>query len=212
MHTIIKKKIIKAFAVIRILLCYTYISEWLAAKRTELRSYWLNSMFKECHRTTRFGKIQWLLGTCHVSVGTRTVFGDYLTLTAWEKYEDQTFTPSIIIGDGCNFGLHNHISAINNITIGDNCLTGKWVTISDNNHGKTDFESLKVRPLERRLYSKGPVVIGKNVWIGDKATILAGVTIGDGAVIAANTVVTKDVPGYSVCAGNPGKIVKQNIN
>ena len=65
-----------------------------------------------------------------------------------------------------------------------------------------------MRPLERPITSKGPVVIGNNVWIGDKATILPGVTIGDGAVIAANAVVTKDVPAYSVVGGNPARVIK----
>ncbi len=51
-------------------------------------------------------------------------------------------------------------------------------------------------------------MIGDNVWIGDKATILAGVKIGECAVIAANAVVTKDIPPYSVAAGNPAKIIK----
>ena len=53
------------------------------------------------------------------------------------------------------------------------------------------------------------VVIGENVWIGDKATILPGVSIGDGAVIGANAVVTKDVPPYSVVVGNPAKIINK---
>ena len=54
-------------------------------------------------------------------------------------------------------------------------------------------------------------MIGDNVWIGDKATVLPGVTIGDGAVIAANAVVTKDVPAFTVVAGNPARIIKQSI-
>ena len=62
----------------------------------------------------------------------------------------------------------------------------------------------------RPVVSKGSVIIGNNVWIGDKATILPNVTIGDGAVIAANSVVTKDVPAYSVVAGNPAKVIKEN--
>ena len=82
------------------------------------------------------------------------------------------------------------------------------MTISDNNHGSTDFDTLHELPANRKLYTKGPVIIGNNVWIGDKATILGGVTIGDGAVIAANSVVTKDVPAYSVVGGNPAKIIK----
>lgn len=75
----------------------------------------------------------------------------------------------------------------------------------DNDHGNTNKESLMIPPIERKLVSKGPIVIGNHVWIGDKVTILSGVTIGEGAVIAANAVVTKDVPAYSVVVGNPAK-------
>lgn len=63
--------------------------------------------------------------------------------------------------------------------------------------------------MNRPLYSRGPVIIGDNVWIGDKATILPGVTVGEGAVIAANAVITKDVPAFSMVAGNPAIIIKQ---
>ena len=66
---------------------------------------------------------------------------------------------------------------------------------------------MQFRPQRRPLYSKGPVIIGDNVWIGDKVTILPGVTIGNNAVIGANTVVTKDVPAYSIAVGNPCKII-----
>ena len=58
------------------------------------------------------------------------------------------------------------------------------------------------------MYSKGPVIIQDNVWIGEKATILPGVTIGEGAIIGANSVVTKDVPAKSLVVGCPAKIVK----
>ena len=81
--------------------------------------------------------------------------------------------------------------------------------ISDNAHGKNIIEQLKLPPRQRPLYTKGPVVIGNNVWIGNNACILSGVTIGDGAVIGANSVVTHDVPAYSVAAGIPAKIIKQ---
>ena len=113
------------------------------------------------------------------------------------------------IGEKCHFGAFNHITCTNKITIGEECLTGKWVTITDNSHGDTDIESLQVPPIKRPIVSKGPVIIGKNVWLGDKATILPNVTIGDGAVIAANSVVTKDVPAFSVVAGSPAKIVNR---
>ena len=66
-----------------------------------------------------------------------------------------------------------------------------------------------VSPRERNIYSKGPVIIGNNVWIGDKVTICPNVTIGDGAIIGANSVVTKDVPAFSIVAGSPVRIIKQ---
>ena len=55
--------------------------------------------------------------------------------------------------------------------------------------------------------SKGEVVIGNNVWIGDKATILAGVTVGDNVIVGANSVVTKDIPSNTMVAGVPARII-----
>ena len=170
----------------------------------KIRRERLNARFAEVG-SVGFGKINQLLGPEYIHIGDHVGFGDDLYLTAWDQFKSaegiQHFTPKIVIGNNCSFGAYNHITAINRIEIGDGCLTGKWITISDNSHGKTDLDSLSIRPVLRPLYSKGPVIIGKNVWIGDKATILAGVTIGDGAVIGANAVVTKDVPAYSVVVG-----------
>lgn len=159
-----------------------------------------------------------LHGKKYISIGSNTSFGMHLYLTAWDSYceydskkdklQKKFYTPSIRIGNNCSFGAFNHITAINSIVIGDGVLTGKFVTITDNSHGKTDSETLKIRPGLRPLYSKGKVAIGKNVWIGDKATILAGITIGNSAVIAANSVVTHDVPPGAIVAGIPAKIIK----
>jgi acetyltransferase-like isoleucine patch superfamily enzyme len=82
------------------------------------------------------------------------------------------------------------------------------VTITDNSHGSSDEIYQGVPPVKRKLYTKGPVEIGNNVWIGDKATILPGVTIGDNCIVAANAVVTKSIPENSIVAGNPAKVIK----
>jgi len=165
-----------------------------------------------------FEGIEQVCGEEYIHIGDGTAFGLHLFLTAWStfSYHDnkgcihsQDFSPEIHIGCNCYFGAYNHITAINRIQIGDNLLSGKWVTITDNNHGETTFDSVSIPPIKRALTSKGPVVIGNNVWIGDKATILAGVTIGDSSIIAANSVVTQDVPSYSVVAGNPAKVIKR---
>lgn len=151
-----------------------------------------------------------LSGGKYITIGEGCVFGCHGVLIAWDRFMDDTFTPSIEIGDRVNIGDYFHITAINRIRIGNGVLTGRWVTISDNAHGTTDPDTLSRVPMERRLFSKGPVIIGDNVWIGDKATVLAGVTVGEGAVIGANAVVTKDVPPYSIVGGNPARILKTN--
>lgn len=164
-----------------------------------------------------FGVINEIRGTEFMQIGRNTAFSDYLYLTAWGNaecleltgHESNCQSPRLCIGEHCRFGAYNHITCINRITIGNNCLTGKWVTITDNSHGDTDLESLKIAPINRPLVSKGAVTIGNNVWIGDKVTILPGVSIGDGAVIGANAVVTKDVPPYCVVGGNPARIIKR---
>ncbi|TIL82183.1 MAG: CatB-related O-acetyltransferase [Mesorhizobium sp.] len=62
------------------------------------------------------------------------------------------------------------------------------------------------------LRSRGPIRVGNDVWIGTRATILSGVTIGDGAIIAAGSVVTKDVPPYTLVGGNPAKVIRQRFD
>ena len=61
-------------------------------------------------------------------------------------------------------------------------------------------------------FSKGPVIIGNDVWVGDRVTILSGVKIGDGAIIAAGSIVTDDVPPYTVVGGIPAKIIKKRFS
>lgn len=117
--------------------------------------------------------------------------------------------PNLKIGDGMSLGQYSHITCATSVEIGNNLLTGRYVLITDNSHGCSNREDMHLPPMLREIHSKGPVKIGNNVWIGDKASIMPGVTIGDGAIIAANSVVTHDVPAYSLAAGIPAKIIKQ---
>lgn len=177
-----------------------------------IRSCRLSRDFRQIGEGVFFHHIGLLLGQKYITVGSRSEFDDAFVLTAWDTYETnegtQHFTPVVEIGSDCYFGVGIHITAINRIKIGDGCLTGKWVTITDNSHGDNSSDQIQSMPIKRPLHSKGPVIIGKHVWIGDKATILPGVTIGEGAVIGANSVVTKDVPAFSVVAGVPARIIK----
>ena len=148
-------------------------------------------------------------GAKHIRIGERFVCGKDVTLEAWEQYGDQRYSPALEIGDDVTVTDRCHISCIDRVSIGDGVLLGREVYISDNSHGDTSGVMADKLPKRRQLTSKGPVTIGKNVWIGRQVTILSGVTIGDNALIGANSVVNRDVPANSVAAGNPAKVIKQ---
>lgn len=107
----------------------------------------------------------------------------------------------LIIGADCSINYGVSIGCTMSIQLGDRCRVGPYVMIVD-----TAFHEL----LDR---SKAPpseaVVLGDDVWVGAKASIMPGVTIGRGAVVGTGAVVTRDVPPFAVVAGVPAKIVKQ---
>lgn len=173
-----------------------------------LYSRFLSKKIAEC-RTVHFQyPVDLVGGGGNIVIGKRTYFSNHLTLNAWNTYQGQQLCPIIRIGSGCSFQPYNHISCINRIEIGDHVLTGRWVTICDNNHGDTSIEQVEMPPRKRKMTSNGPIIIGDNVWIGDKVTVLGGVTIGNNSIIGANSVVTKDIPPYTVAAGIPAKVIK----
>ena len=118
------------------------------------------------------------------------------------------FQPDLSIGDGCSINEYTHITCAGKIVIGDNLLTGRYCLFSDNLHGESCLEDMNQPPLARKVKCSGEIHIGKNVWLGDRVTVLGGVSIGDGVIIGANSVVTKDIPAYSVAVGVPAKVVK----
>lgn len=174
----------------------------------------INRLFTLCikHRFASFGKSvikykpQILMGLENIYIGNKTVIDSDVQLTT--RVTDEYGKPKLTIGNGCLIRKSSHITAINKIEIGNNLLTGTNVLISDNSHGKFEMSQLDTDPKLRPLYSKGPVIIGNNVWLGNNVCVLAGVTIGDGVVVGANSVVTHDIPPYSVAAGIPAKVIK----
>lgn len=129
-------------------------------------------------------------------------------IETFEEYMGEKFTPKIIIGDNVAFNNDCHIGCINRIEIGNNVLGASRIYISDHYHGRIESDDLAYVPTKRRLFSKGPVVIKDNVWIGEGVAIMPGVTIGMNAIIGANSVVTKDIPVNAVAAGIPAKVIK----
>ena len=110
-------------------------------------------------------------------------------------------TPNTTLGNNVNFNGMK-IQGTANVAIGDNFHSGIECMIITDSH---NYEGEAI-PYDDTVISKD-VVIEDNVWLGNRVIVLPGVTIGDGAVIAANAVVTKDVPAYAVVGGNPAKII-----
>lgn len=144
-----------------------------------------------------------------ISIGDNFSGGCDIALWSWNAVN--------IKGDDCKLIIKNNvsitdrciISAANRIEIGNGCLLGRDTFITDNSHGENiSINELNISPHERNIFSKGPVIIGDNVWTGKNVCIMPNVKIGNGAIIVANSVVTHNIPPYSVAVGSPAKVIK----
>lgn len=106
----------------------------------------------------------------------------------------------------------------NPIRIGNYCSIARGVSLYEYLH---DYERLSTYyigrnvlglPLEQEIESKGPIEIGHDVWVGAYAHVMSGVTVGNGAVVAANAVVTKDVPDFAIVGGSPARVLKYRFD
>lgn len=171
----------------------------------------IRTLFKSCGEGISISPSFVYMGLNNVSIGNNFRAGERLKLRTFDSWGTLKYTPQITIGDNVNIETDCHISAINKVLIGNNVLMASFVYISDHSHGNVNEmceEALFSPPIERPLYSKGPIIIEDNVWLGEKTSVMPGVHIGCGAIIGANSVVTKDIPAYAVAVGAPAKVIK----
>lgn len=109
----------------------------------------------------------------------------------------------VIIGDNSRIGMGNTL--IGPLSIGKDVIFAQNIVLSGLNHGYLDVHT----PIRKQAVTKSPIKIEDEVWIGANAVVVAGVTIGKHSVIAAGSVVTKDIPPYSVAVGNPCRVIKK---
>jgi len=148
--------------------------------------------------------------------GARIVIGSNVTLNSSNRgYHLNMHSPVKLMADkaeamisiGANTRIHGScLHAREAITIGNNCLIAANTLIMDSSGHEISFPDV-----ENRIHTTGgssPVAVEDNVWIGANTIVLPGVRIGSGSIIGAGSVVTKDVPAFSVAAGNPARVVK----
>ena len=110
------------------------------------------------------------------------------------------FGKNITVGKNVFINACCHFQDHGGVTLGDDCLIGHNVVFATLNHG--------IAPHARASMSPAPIRVGRNVWIGSNSTILQGVTIGDNAIVAAGSVVTKDVPADTIVGGVPARYIR----
>jgi acetyltransferase-like isoleucine patch superfamily enzyme len=162
-----------------------------------------------------------------ISVGTTFTLGDYVEINALSKkgvrignnvsIQKQTIIDctgvlreigdGLIIGNNVGIAQNCFIQVRGTVRIGNNVIFGPNVMIFSENHNFSDPNIPIIHQGETRL----PVLIQDNVWLGARSVILGGVTVGEGSIVAAGSVVNKDVPPFSIVGGVPAKIIKSRI-
>ena len=142
----------------------------------------------------------------YVFLGKNVSIGSNTFLNAVDFYQGTHYTPVIKLGEGTSVGKGCTFSSINRVEIGKHVLFAGQVHITDHSHG---YENIEQPIMPQQLITKGPVIIEDDCWLGYGCEVLSGVHIGRHSVVAARAVVTKDVPAYSIVAGNPARIVKR---
>lgn len=179
---------------------------------------WLKKQYKmsRFRRYARFGENLEIASRadCTAARAGKITIGDNCRIYGRLQTQDGG---EIRMGHHCCVYLDTVIGSVSSIRIGNCVIISNHVHIYDNNNHPTSpdlrhrmcLEGFDGDAWQWRHSASAPIVIEDDVWIGEYAAVLKGVTIGKGSVVASHAVVTKDVPPYSVVAGNPARVVKE---
>lgn len=140
------------------------------------------------------------------------IFGDRVTVGRFAMirpsgYYGGELGEGLVVGDHSNIGPYCYIGCSGGIRIGANVMMSPRVSLYAENHNFSDTAI----PMKEQGVSRAPIVIEDDCWIASHAVVLAGVTIGRGSIIAAGSVVTRDVPPYSIVAGSPARVLRSRL-
>jgi len=146
--------------------------------------------------------LPWLVGRVDIHIGNNVQLYDKMTILGLTVGDNPTF----IVGNNTKMSQPTSVFVGNEVSIGENCLIG-CTMITDNPGHRMNYLERMPMPVERE--SIGTIRIGDYVWAALESMVIGNVTVGTGAILAARSVVTKDVPPFCVAAGSPAKIVKK---
>lgn len=145
-------------------------------------------------------------GAKYISIGSRCHILNRSWILCIERWHDQRFEPRLILEDDIYIGHHAFITCINLIHIGSGVTISEHCYIADGSHGIDPSGGLLMR---QPLTTKGPVSIGAHTFIGNRVSILPGVTLGKHCVVGAHSVVTHSFPDFSMVSGVPARLIKR---
>ena len=187
---------------------------WLCAKLSilwrNIYAAYVKQRFGRCGSVALSSTRLHLSGMKHMTLGHNVEIGFDVRLQCLDRWDNagQRFTPRLIIHDHVVLAPLSRVGCINHVEIGEYTTMGARCYITDHTHGGTTRAELEMPPRHRPLVSRGPVKIGRCVHLGEGVCVMPGVTIGDYSVIGAGSVVTRDIPPYSIAVGSPAKVIK----
>ncbi|MGI8462000.1 MAG: acyltransferase [Solirubrobacterales bacterium] len=175
---------------------------WYERNHESQRRWRINAHMARCGAFIRYpveGEVLEALDEGRLTIGDATLLepGCWITMAPEARIE---------IGSGCFLNKNTMLAAQERIEIGDHMMFANNCFVGDADHRYDDPE----KPITMQGFvARGPVTIGSNVWFGVGCVVTGGVTIGDRAVIGANSVITRDIPGGTIAAGAPAKVIRE---
>jgi acetyltransferase-like isoleucine patch superfamily enzyme len=145
-----------------------------------------------------------IAGSVRISIGSDVFISGRLSVTGCAAFE----MPELVIGDRVFLGSSTSFSIGRSIVIEDDVLIAAGCSFADYSPHPKDSERRASGALPE-VESARPIRIGRKAWVGARCTILPGVSIGEGAIVGAGSVVTRDVPPFQVAAGSPARVVSK---
>jgi acetyltransferase-like isoleucine patch superfamily enzyme len=163
------------------------------------------SMCDRIGRNVQMGRfLPYILGKGRIEFGQGCRINGKINIYFSNRYIE---SPTLMVGDHCSLGHMLSFNVADSITVGNHVRIGSLVAISDSDGHPVDKIERRTQPFPKA--SVKPVLIADDVWIGRNVIILKGVNIGEGAIVGAGSVVTKDVPPNTVVGGNPAVIIRR---
>ncbi len=174
---------------------------WYQRSRLPWNRLWLHAELARRQAFARgplHGNVLAMLRERRLVIGAHAVFEPGVWLTS--------DTGRIVIGAGAMLNLNVMVAAVERVEIGEHSMLANGCLVTDANHRFDDPD----RPVPWQGFTtKGPTLIGDNVWLGANVVVTSGVTIGRRSVIGANSVVIDDIPPFSIAAGAPAQVLRQ---